>query len=153
MTDHTLKKIGGDSSIFSFSSRAGNRYDSFCGVYCKNQNFHKCRYARTTLFKTKGHGWGLLAIENIKARQFIIEYCGELISWKEAKRRSQAYENQGFKDAFIISLNGSKSIDATKKGSLTRFINHSCQPNCETRKWTALEEIRVGIFAKQARYL
>ncbi|XVF29832.1 hypothetical protein REPUB_Repub16aG0004900 [Reevesia pubescens] len=85
----------------------------------------------------------------MKAGQFIIEYCGEVISWKEAKRRSQAYENQGLKDAFIISLNGSESIDATKKGSLARFINHSCQPNCETRKWTVLGEIRVGIFAKQ----
>lgn len=31
----------------------------------------------------------------------------------------------GLKDAFIISLNGFESIDATKKGSLARFINHS----------------------------
>lgn len=31
----------------------------------------------------------------MQAGQFIIEYCGEVISWKEAKRRSQAYENQG----------------------------------------------------------
>ncbi|XP_012450901.1 histone-lysine N-methyltransferase ASHH1 isoform X1 [Gossypium raimondii] len=120
-----------------------------CGVYCKNQKFQKCQYARVTLFKTEGCGWGLLAAEYIKTGQFIVEYCGEVISWKEAKRRSQAYENQGLKDAFIISLNGSESIDATKKGNLARFINHSCQPNCETRKWTVLGEIRVGIFAKE----
>lgn len=120
-----------------------------CGVYCKNQKFQKCQYARTTLFKTEGRGWGVLAAENIKAGQFIIEYCGEVISWKEAKRRAQTYENQGLKDAFIISLNASESIDATKKGSLARFINHSCQPNCETRKWYVLGELRVGIFAKQ----
>ena len=31
----------------------------------------------------------------IQAGQFIIEYCGEVISWKDAKRRSQAYEIQG----------------------------------------------------------
>lgn len=120
-----------------------------CGVFCKNQRFQKCEYAKTQLFKTEGRGWGLLADEEIKAGQFIIEYCGEVISWKEAKKRSQVYENQGIKDAFIISLNSSESIDATKKGSLARFINHSCQPNCETRKWTVLGEIRVGIFAKQ----
>lgn len=120
-----------------------------CGVYCKNQRFQKCEYAETKLFRTQGRGWGLLADENIKAGQFIIEYCGEVISWKEAKRRSQAYEFQGLKDAFIISLNASESIDATKKGSLARFINHSCQPNCETRKWNVLGEIRVGIFAKE----
>ncbi|CAK7346748.1 unnamed protein product [Dovyalis caffra] len=120
-----------------------------CGFYCKNQRFQKCEYAKTKLFKTEGRGWGLLADEEIKAGQFIIEYCGEVISWREAKKRSQIYENQGLKDAFIISLNSCESIDATKKGSLARFINHSCQPNCETRKWTVLGEIRVGIFAKQ----
>ncbi|XP_004306471.1 PREDICTED: histone-lysine N-methyltransferase ASHH1-like [Fragaria vesca subsp. vesca] len=120
-----------------------------CGVYCKNQRFQKREYAKIKLFKTEGCGWGLLANENIKAGQFIIEYCGEVISWKEAKKRSHAYEIEGIRDAFIISLNASESIDATVKGSLARFINHSCQPNCETRKWNVLGEIRVGIFAKQ----
>lgn len=120
-----------------------------CGVFCKNQRFQKCQYAKTKLVKTEGRGWGLLADENIKAGQFIIEYCGEVISWKEARRRSQAYETQGLKDAYIICLNALESIDATVKGSHARFINHSCQPNCETRKWNVLGEIRVGIFAKQ----
>ncbi|KAL6652891.1 hypothetical protein ACP70R_011816 [Stipagrostis hirtigluma subsp. patula] len=120
-----------------------------CGVYCKNQRFQKCEYARTRLVKTEGRGWGLLADENIMAGQFVIEYCGEVISWKEATKRSQAYETQGLKDAYIIYLNADESIDATRKGSLARFINHSCQPNCETRKWNVLGEVRVGIFAKQ----
>ncbi|KAG9444205.1 hypothetical protein H6P81_015545 [Aristolochia fimbriata] len=119
-----------------------------CGIYCRNQRFQNRAYAKTKLFKTEGRGWGLLADEEIKAGQFIIEYCGEVISWKEGRRRAQAYEAAGLKDAFIISLNSHESIDATRKGSLARFINHSCQPNCETRKWTVLGEVRVGIFAK-----
>lgn len=120
-----------------------------CGVYCKNQRFQKCQYARTRLVKTEGRGWGLLADENITSGQFVIEYCGEVISSKVAKRRSQTYEDQGLTEAYIIYLNADESIDATKKGSLARFINHSCQPNCETRKWNVLGEVRVGIFAKQ----
>ncbi|CAI9778203.1 unnamed protein product [Fraxinus pennsylvanica] len=120
-----------------------------CGEHCRNQKFQKCEYARTKLFKTEGHGWGLLADEIIKAGQFIIEYCGEIISLEEAKRRSKNYEAQGIKDAYIISLSASCLIDATKKGNLARFINHSCQPNCETRKWVVLGETRVGIFAKK----
>ncbi|KAJ1270992.1 hypothetical protein BS78_06G094600 [Paspalum vaginatum] len=120
-----------------------------CGVYCKNQRFQKCQHARTRLVRTEGRGWGLVADENIMAGQFVIEYCGEVISWKEAKQRSQAYETQGMNDAYIIYLNADESIDATKKGSLARFINHSCQPNCETRKWNVLGEVRVGIFATQ----
>ncbi|KAL9234156.1 hypothetical protein vseg_009055 [Gypsophila vaccaria] len=119
-----------------------------CGELCKNQKFQRCEYAKLKLFKTEGRGWGLRADEDIKAGQFIIEYCGEVISWKEAKKRAQIYESQGLRDAYIISLNANESIDATRKGSHARFINHSCQPNCETRKWTVLGEIRVGIFAK-----
>ncbi|KAK8946591.1 Histone-lysine N-methyltransferase ASHH1 [Platanthera zijinensis] len=120
-----------------------------CGDYCMNQRIQKCHYAKLIFCKTEGRGWGLLAGEDIKAGQFIIEYCGEVISWKEAKRRSQIYEAEGLKDAYIISLNAHESIDATRKGSLARFINHSCGPNCETRKWNVLGEISVGIFAKQ----
>ncbi|KAJ0976874.1 hypothetical protein J5N97_012348 [Dioscorea zingiberensis] len=120
-----------------------------CGNYCKNQRFQKCEYAMLKLFKTEGRGWGVLAAEDIKAGQFVIEYCGEVISRQEAKWRAQAYEAQGLRDAFIISLDAYESIDATRKGSLARFINHSCQPNCETRKWNVLGEVRVGIFAKQ----
>lgn len=121
-----------------------------CGVYCKNQKFQKCEYAKTKLIKSEGRGYGLVAVEDIKEGQFIIEYCGEVISWKEAKRRAQTYETHGVKDAYIISLNASEAIDATKKGSLARFINHSCKPNCETRKWNVLGEVRVGIFAKES---
>ncbi|GJW80164.1 histone-lysine N-methyltransferase ASHH1 [Tanacetum coccineum] len=120
-----------------------------CGSYCKNQRFQKCEYAKTKLFKTEGRGWGLLADENIEAGRFIIEYCGEVISSDEAEQRSRTYEAQGLRDAYIISLNSNSFIDATKKGSLGRFINHSCQPNCETRKWTVLGETRVGIFATE----
>lgn len=62
-----------------------------CGLFCKNQRFQKCEYAKTKLFRTEGRGWGLLADENIKAGRFVIEYCGEVISWKEARGRSQVY--------------------------------------------------------------
>ncbi|WMV36789.1 hypothetical protein MTR67_030174, partial [Solanum verrucosum] len=119
------------------------------GENCRNQRFQKCEYAKTKLFRTEGRGWGLLADENIKAGQFIMEYCGEVLSSEAAKKRCLAYEAHKVKDAYIISVNANYFIDATKKGSLARFINHSCQPNCETRKWIVSGETRVGIFAKR----
>lgn len=38
-------------------------------------------------------------------------------------------------------------IDAGPKGNYSRFMNHSCQPNCETQKWTVNGDTRVGLFA------
>jgi len=39
-------------------------------------------------------------------------------------------------------------IDAGPSGNLARFMNHSCQPNCETQKWTVLGDTRIGLFAR-----
>ncbi|KAH0639405.1 hypothetical protein KY290_036675 [Solanum tuberosum] len=94
-------------------------------------------------------GWGLLDDENIKAGQFIIECCGEVISFDEAKKGSQAYESHDLKDVYIISMDGNDFIDSTWKGSFARFINHSCNPNCEISKWIVSGETKVGIFVKQ----
>ena len=40
-------------------------------------------------------------------------------------------------------------IDAGPKGNQARFMNHCCQPNCETQKWTVNGDTRVGLFAIQ----
>ena len=38
-------------------------------------------------------------------------------------------------------------IDAGPKGNLTRFMNNSCEPNCETQKWNVNGDLRIGLFA------
>lgn len=40
-------------------------------------------------------------------------------------------------------------IDGTMKGSVARFVNHSCDPNCYIEKWQVDDKIRIGIFAKR----
>ncbi|MCD7465399.1 hypothetical protein HAX54_001230 [Datura stramonium] len=137
-----------------------------CTIGCVIMRFQKCEYAKTKLFRTEGRGWGLLADEEYKekfriepiefelsveymeglyaAGQFIIECCGEVISSEEAKRRSQSYEARELKDAYIISLEANYFIDSTRKGNFGRFINHSCWPNCETRKWKVSGETRCN---------
>jgi SET domain-containing protein len=39
-------------------------------------------------------------------------------------------------------------IDATKKGGIGRFANHSCNPNSEVQKWVVGRRLRMGIFTK-----
>lgn len=38
-------------------------------------------------------------------------------------------------------------IDATTKGSIARFVNHSCNPNCRMEKWTVGGQPRMALFA------
>ena len=40
-------------------------------------------------------------------------------------------------------------IDPTYTGNIARFINHSCDPNCVTRKWTVMKETAIGIFSRK----
>jgi SET domain-containing protein len=40
-------------------------------------------------------------------------------------------------------------IDATKKGGIGRFANHSCNPNSEVQKWVVGRRLRMGIFTKR----
>ena len=40
-------------------------------------------------------------------------------------------------------------IDATKRGGIGRFANHSCDPNCYVAKWTIGQHVRMGIFSNR----
>jgi histone-lysine N-methyltransferase SETD2 len=44
-------------------------------------------------------------------------------------------------------MNNSIVIDATRKGGVSRFINHSCDPNCKVQEWRVKGEPRMGIFS------
>lgn len=48
---------------------------------------------------------------------------------------------------YFIQLNKSCFLDETKMGNASRYINHSCSPNCVTQKWNVGSEIRLGLFA------
>jgi len=88
------------------------------------------------------HGTGVYAIAPIKKGARIIEYIGERISHAEADRR---YERKGSDDGhtFLFIASNRTVIDATDGGNAARFINHSCNPNCET----VIEQSRVFVEA------
>ena len=50
-------------------------------------------------------------------------------------------------DCKYVVLNDVRIIDAGPKGNYSRFMNHSCRPNCETQKWNVNGDIRIGLFA------
>ncbi|XP_050473903.1 histone-lysine N-methyltransferase NSD2 isoform X3 [Bombus huntii] len=53
----------------------------------------------------------------------------------------------GLRSLEHIKADNNRMIDAEPKGNLSRFMNHSCSPNCETQKWTVNGDTRIGLFA------
>lgn len=87
-----------------------------------------------------------MAEEDLKEGQFVIEYCGEVIDEQECDRRLKkiASDQSNF---YFLNLDKDLFIDAGPKGNLSRFMNHSCEPNCITQKWEVNKMPRVGLFA------
>jgi SET domain-containing protein len=104
----------------------------------------KVSFASSPLVETHTsgiHGRGVYAIAPIRKGTRVIEYLGERISHAEADRRYEQKEDDGHTFLFIASSR--TVIDAGVNGNDARFINHSCNPNCET----VIEGSRVFIDA------
>ena len=121
--------------------------DCNCGNDCQNQRFQRKQYANVSVIKTDKKGYGLRANANLQSGDFIFEYIGEVINEPTFRQRMLRYDNEGIKHFYFMSLTKSEFVDATKKGNLGRFCNHSCNPNCYVDKWVVGKKLRMGIFA------
>uniref|UniRef100_A0A3P8PL12 Nuclear receptor binding SET domain protein 2 n=1 Tax=Astatotilapia calliptera TaxID=8154 RepID=A0A3P8PL12_ASTCA len=117
------------------------------GERCCNQDFTKRLYPETKIIKTPGKGWGLICLRDIKKGEFVNEYIGELIDEEECRARIKYAHENNITDFYMLTIDKDRIIDAGPKGNYSRFMNHSCQPNCETQKWTVNGDTRVGLFA------
>nr|XP_029493920.1 histone-lysine N-methyltransferase NSD3-like isoform X4 [Oncorhynchus nerka] len=116
------------------------------GDSCENQCFSKRLYSETEVIKTEGCGWGLKTNQALRKGDFVTEYVGEVIDSEECQQRiKHAHENR-VTDFYMLTLTKDRVIDAGPKGNSSRFINHSCSPNCETQKWTVNGDVRIGLF-------
>ncbi|KAL3268102.1 hypothetical protein HHI36_007229 [Cryptolaemus montrouzieri] len=114
---------------------------------CKNQCFEKREYPQMIPYRTPSRGWGLKTLEPLVKGQFIIEYVGEIIDDEEYQRRIKKMHEQKDENYYFLTIDNNRMLDAGPKGNAARFMNHSCQPNCETQKWTVNGDTRVGLFA------
>ena len=74
----------------------------------------------------------MFALRKIRKGERIIEYTGERISHEEADRRYEAEHEADDPHTFLFTVNERVIIDAARGGNSSRWINHSCSPNCET---------------------
>ncbi|KAF2642986.1 hypothetical protein P280DRAFT_241631 [Massarina eburnea CBS 473.64] len=97
------------------------------------------------VMETEGKGYGVRAMRTFDKHQIIVEYAGEIITQNECERRmKQIYKKD--KCYYLMSFDNKMIIDATR-GTIARFVNHSCEPNCEMIKWTVRGEPRMALFA------
>jgi uncharacterized protein len=78
--------------------------------------------------KSKLHGWGVFATARITKNTRIIHYAGEKITHRESARREVEHLRGGH--IWCFHLNSRWVIDGSRGGNNSRFINHSCTPNC-----------------------
>ncbi|KAF2223257.1 hypothetical protein BDZ85DRAFT_124574 [Elsinoe ampelina] len=145
----TNNACGEDSDCINRATKMECDPDCGCGNKCQNQRFQRKQYANVSVIKTDKKGYGLRANVDLDANDFIFEYIGEVIGEAAFRRRMHQYDDEGIKHFYFMSLTKGEFVDATKKGNLGRFCNHSCNPNCYVDKWVVGEKLRMGIFAER----
>ncbi|CAN9137850.1 unnamed protein product [Alternaria alternata] len=111
-----------------------------CGPYCRNKNVQFGRQVEVEIFRANdGRGWGLRCKEDLHEGQFIDTYRGEVITDAEATRRetssskakmSYLYSLDKFAESEGLDEKDLYVVDGEFMGGPTKFINHSCDPNC-----------------------
>ncbi|KAL8444499.1 hypothetical protein Emed_006196 [Eimeria media] len=82
--------------------------------------------------KSAVHGWGVFAAEPIRRGEFIVEYAGNAVAEAKANFLEEQYVQSMGGSTYFFKLRDGSIVDATTCGAATRFINHSCAPNCCT---------------------
>jgi uncharacterized protein len=95
------------------------------------------------------HGKGVFAVQDIAEGEVLIEYTGEIIGWQEAQDR-HPHDPLQPNHTFYFHVDEDRVIDANHGGNSSRWINHSCAPNCYADERggrvfiTALRNIHAG---------
>lgn len=118
-----------------------------CGILCSNQRMLKDQWAPgLERFMTANCGWGVRTTKEIKEGDFILEYIGEVCSSTLFQdRMANMYLNDSHH--YCLSLGKDYVIDGYRAANEGRFVNHSCDPNCQMQKWSVNGYYRMGLFA------
>jgi uncharacterized protein len=93
--------------------------------------------------RSRIQGRGVFATSGIPKGMEIVEYRGEVIDEDEADRRYPWSEEERH-HTFLFRLDNGMVIDAGRRGNAAKYINHSCDPNCEA---VEDEDGRIFIYA------
>lgn len=116
-----------------------------CDDDCPNRVVQNGRIWPVNIVRTERKGWGVFAgPKKIPRGSYVGIYTGELLTEQEGEARGLLYNVFGRTYLFSIDFHHLKlglknendyenlyAVDAYHAGNFTRFLNHSCDPNCE----------------------
>ena len=76
------------------------------------------------------HGKGVFAVVDLAEGETLVEYRGEVVTWDEAQNR-HPHDPANPNHTFFFHVDEDRVIDGGVNGNSARWINHSCDPNCE----------------------
>ncbi|ETV68876.1 hypothetical protein H257_15229 [Aphanomyces astaci] len=108
------------------------------------------RFPKTTVVQNDLLKHGLRIDVDVRSETKIIEYVGEYMSKMDVLRQKRL--KQGTTDWYLARVGSSEDlyIDAGRVGNHSRFINHSCIPNCRFQTWYVDTKPRLMVVANQA---
>mmetsp|Transcript_21241 Transcript_21241/g.27612 ORF Transcript_21241/g.27612 Transcript_21241/m.27612 type:complete len:368 (+) Transcript_21241:213-1316(+) len=129
---------------------------------CQNLDMKRRKHAHIAAGRSNIHGWGAFLINShqkknteqnpsniqyngVRKHELVCEYTGEFISQNEADRRGKIYDK--LKCSFLFNLNELAVVDATRKGSKAKYVNHEENANCYPRVKMVSGDHRIGIYA------
>jgi len=146
-----------DEEICSCINNHEQKYE--CNINCECSENCNNRIVQRGLNKkllinyiSKTKGFGVFALQEIKKDEFICEYVGEIIDKATAFERIERNKIRR-KNNYVLQLREiyknlvvNTFIDAEEKGNVSRFINHSCDPNLY------FDIIRINHFIPQVAF-
>ena len=121
-----------------------------CHPGCQNQRFRARLYKKVSILEHEYLvAYGLKTAQKLQPNDFIMEYVGKIITKWELSERMQKVVGRPEHRFYFMNHENGYVIDAGDKANLSRYINHSCNPNCYLSKWVVDGRICVGIHAKK----
>ncbi|KAJ7523080.1 hypothetical protein O6H91_18G036600 [Diphasiastrum complanatum] len=110
-------------------------------------------WRRLAVYKSGIHALGLYTAETILKGEMVVEYIGEIVGLRVADKREADYhtgKRMQYKGAcYLFRIDKESIIDATRKGGIARFVNHSCLPNCVAKVICVKNQKKVVFFAER----